>query len=86
MTEHFVHSDVTGSIEAVKELSVQSSMRRVNAQRASKMFKQYVAKNGDEPLDKEAFVDFMIDVMKKYDFCDTLSEQEIMREGFDDVF
>ena len=28
----------------------------------------------------------MIDVMKKYDFCDTLSEQEILREGFDDVF
>jgi Ca2+-binding EF-hand superfamily protein len=35
---------------------------------------------------KEEFIDFMIEMMKKYDFCDTQAEQEVMASGFDDVF
>ena len=28
----------------------------------------------------------MIDMMKRYDFCDTKAEEDMMRLGFDDVF
>jgi Ca2+-binding EF-hand superfamily protein len=28
----------------------------------------------------------MISMMKKYDFCDTKAEEEVMKMGFDDVF
>lgn len=37
-------------------------------------------------MNKDEFIDFMIDMMKKYDFCDTKAEEEIMRMNFDDVF
>lgn len=37
-------------------------------------------------MDKEEFCDFMIDMMKKFDFCDTKAEQDVMRLSFDDVF
>ena len=61
-------------------------MRKVCALAASKAFKIYIQKNGNEPLSKGEFVEFMINIMKKYDFCDTKAEEEIVREEFDNVF
>lgn len=37
-------------------------------------------------MDKSEFIEFMLELMKKYDFCDTQAEQDIMKLGFDDVF
>ena len=61
-------------------------MRKVSALTASKAFKNYILKNGNNPLSKDEFVEFMISIMKKYDFCDTKAEEEIVREEFDKVF
>jgi hypothetical protein len=40
MSEHYIHKDVTVTIDKVIELSAESGMRKVNASRASKLFKQ----------------------------------------------
>ena len=61
-------------------------MRKVSALTASKAFKNYLLKNGNKPLSKADFIEFMISIMKKYDFCDTKAEEEVVREDFDKVF
>ena len=61
-------------------------MRKVSALTASKAFKVYMQKNGNSPLSQQDFVEFMISIMKKYDFCDTKSEEDIIRDEFDKVF
>ena len=61
-------------------------MRKLNAQRASKAFKLFIKISDTNDMDKSEFVEFMLNLMKKYDFCDTQAEQEMMKLGFDDVF
>ena len=61
-------------------------MRKVNSAAASKAFKRYMAETDNKPLAKAEFVEFMIGLMRKYDFCDTKAEEDDMRGGFDDVF
>jgi len=61
-------------------------MRKVNASKASKALKRYFAETGDQKISKDEFIDFMLNLMKKMDFCDTNSEREMMKLGFDDVF
>lgn len=61
-------------------------MRKVNSAKASKAFKIHMNATDNKPLSKGEFVDFMIGMMKKYDFCDTKTEEDEMRGGFDDVF
>ena len=61
-------------------------MRKVNAQKASKAFKAFIASSETDELDKQEFVDFGVKIMKKYDFCDTKAEEDVLRESFDRVF
>jgi Ca2+-binding EF-hand superfamily protein len=37
-------------------------------------------------MDKSEFVEFMINLMKKEQLCDTISDEEVLRMGFDEVF
>jgi Ca2+-binding EF-hand superfamily protein len=73
-------------MDKVKEFAAESNMRYVNAAKASKKFKLYMDKTDNKPLDKSEFVEFMIEMMKGYDFCDTKTEEDDMRDGFDGVF
>ena len=61
-------------------------MRKVNSSQASKALKRYFKITGDYKISKEEFIAFMIDLMKKMDFCDTAAEQELLKLGFDEVF
>jgi hypothetical protein len=61
-------------------------MRKINATKASKEFKDFIQKNKNENLNKNDFIDFMISMMKSYDFCDSKAEEEVLKLGFDDVF
>ena len=82
----FAENSFGKTLEQIKALAEESGMRKVNAQRACKAFKLFSAKNGSKPLDKKQFVNFLIGIMKNYDFCDTKAEEEVLRLGFDDVF
>lgn len=84
--EHFDDDKFELTVEQVKSLSDESNMRKVNAQQASKAFKIFISKSDTDELNKGEFVDFMIQMMKKYDFCDTKAEEDVMRSGFDEVF
>ena len=73
--------------KTVQDLGEQSFMRKVNAKIASQALKQYFFENEDsQGLNKQEFIDFMIKIMKNYDFCDSEEEEDKMRQGFDDVF
>ena len=86
LTDLFDDDILLDSLEDVKTLSVESCMRQVSSKAAMAAFKTYVAKGGTTPLCKEHFVDFMITIMQRYDFCDTKAEEDNLRDGFDQVF
>ena len=74
MTEHFATDDFEQTLDKIKELSEECGMRKLNAQRASKSFKLFIKGSDSDEMSKEEFIEFMIDMMKKYDFCDTKAE------------
>ena len=84
--EHFQVDSFDKTVGDIKRLSEESSMRKINAQRASKAFKKFIASSETDELDKKEFIDFGISVMKKYDFCDTKAEEDVLRTSFDEVF
>jgi len=84
--EHFLTDDFETTLQKIKTLSEECGMRRLNAQRASKSFKLFIKASDTDDMAKEEFVEFLIDMMKKYDFCDTEVEQNQMRKGFSEVF
>lgn len=61
-------------------------MRKINAQTASKQFKIFIQLSETDDMDKAEFVDFMIMLMKKEDLCETLSDEEVLRMSYDEIF
>jgi Ca2+-binding EF-hand superfamily protein len=61
-------------------------MRKVSSKAAMTAFKIYVTKTDGKPLCLEHFIEFMIGIMKKYDFCDSKAEEDNLKEGFGEVF
>ena len=80
--EHFQTEVFEKTVEDLKLLSEESSMRKINAQKASKAFKAFIASSDTDELDEKEFTDFGINVMKKYDFCDTKAEEDMLRTSF----
>ena len=51
-------------MDKVKGFAAESNMRFVNAAKASKSFKKRMEKTDNAPLNKQDFIEFMIDLMK----------------------
>ena len=86
MNHIFETEEFSKTVSKVLDLSTESCMRKINATKASKEFKAFIQKNKNENLNKNDFIDFMISMMKSYDFCDSKAEEEVLKLGFDDVF
>lgn len=61
-------------------------MRKINAQTASKQFKIFIQLSHSDDMDKQEFIDFMIMLMKKEDLCETISDEEVLRMGYHEIF
>lgn len=86
VSQHFEDESFEKTLDHIIYLSDECYMRKINAMQASKAFKNHMKTCGSAPMEKSHFVDFMIKMMKKHDFCDTKSEEDQLRSGFDEVF
>ena len=86
MNHIFETEEFYKTVRKVLDLSTESCMRKINATKASKAFKAFIQKNNNANLNKNEFIDFMISMMKNYEFCDSKAEEEVLKLGFDDAF
>lgn len=71
VSEFFLSDGFEISVDKIKTLAEDCGMRNLNAMRASKAFKLFINISDTNDMNKEEFSEFMINLMKKYDLCDT---------------